>query len=341
MKLTEYNKGTGAIPSTKDKRDFQYEKIAGFSPFDWTKGYDIETVIGRNLPVKDQGTSYSCGGQAWATYGNALISDNHSAKFIYAQTFVQGGGSAGRTNCDLVKNQGWGLEFDCVSLMSSLPPDEIFMERPQDISDTARKNAVKSYSYASVLTDIESVANAIVNNKGCVIGVSGKDNGTWLSAYPAIPTGGGSLWRHWLYAGKLKSKDGKRYVGVLNSWGSNVGESGWQWLHEDFFNNGFIFEAWVIVYSALPKHTFYTPLKYMQTGTEVVWLQKCLQSIGYFPKEQECTGYYGDISRQAVFKFQKDHCITGPVSWLSVWYGLGNNVGPLSLTALNKLFSTS
>lgn len=88
-----------------------------------------------------------------------------------------------------------------------------------------------------------------------------------------------------------------------------------------------------------PQHTFFIPLKYGDEGPEVVQLQRCLQSIGYFPQSQLCTGYYGSITRSSVFQFQKDYAITGPVSWVAVWSNFGNNVGPLTLAALNKVFA--
>lgn len=55
------------------------------------------------------------------------------------------------------------------------------------------------------------------------------------------------------------------------------------------------------------KHIFRINLEYGQTSEEVKELQKRLQGLGYFPATQECTGYYGDVTRKAVFAFQQEN----------------------------------
>lgn len=87
------------------------------------------------------------------------------------------------------------------------------------------------------------------------------------------------------------------------------------------------------------NHTFYIPLKYGDTGSEVLYLQRCLKSIGYFPANQDCTGYYGSVTRSSVFQFQRDFAVTDVFSFIAVWSNFGNNVGPLTLKALNKKFA--
>ena len=228
--LAEKQHGTGAIRSSVDKRDFDFHEIAGaVAPFDWDKGYDVEKELGIKLVIKNQGESSSCGGQAWAYYGEVLSTlfdksyDQKSAKFIYAQTFVfPSGGSAGRDNCKIVKEQGWANEAVLSSYDNGEPPTEAFMERINDITDITRANAKKdkAISYATVSTDIESVAEAIQNNHGCIIGIQGQNNGTWRSVYPATTNlSSGGIWAHWLYAGKCKKIGDVRYIGVCNSWG--------------------------------------------------------------------------------------------------------------------------
>ena len=46
--------------------------------------------------------------------------------------------------------------------------------------------------------------------------------------------------------------NGKKYIGVLNSWGDGCGNKGWQWISEEYFNticNGYnaVWEAWTLV----------------------------------------------------------------------------------------------
>lgn len=329
----------GAIPDATDGRDFQFAEIAmGAAPFDWTKGYDIEAVLNQKLPVKDQGQSGSCGGQAWSNYGDALTLAfdknliERSAKFIYAQTFVPGGGSAGRPNCEIVINQGWGPESLTPSYDNGQAPSEDFMDRPQDITPEARAAARQdtALNYANVATnDIELLAQAIEMNHGVIIGIQGQNNGTWLNVNPQIPNENKALWGHWLYCGKVRLHNGVKQIGVLNSWGTSVGESGWQWINQDYIESQYVFGAWTLVFNTVkpvkPSHVFETNLALGTVSPEVKFLQQALQYLGFFPEGVVPTEYYGSITTAAVKKFQTFYEIVDD----------GTHFGPQTRTALN------
>ena len=361
---TEY--GKGAIASPLDERDYQWEEVAAAMAapaFDWKKGYDIEEVLGLKITPKDQGSSGSCGGQAWsylAAVQEALATDSYeerSAKFIYAQTAVPWGGSNGRSNSDVYKKQGVSVEPLCVSYDNGKPPKEEFMQRKADITAEARDNAKKAVAknYVNVSPDIESIAQAIAINGGVVLGVDGTNNGTWRGRYPKAPVDGEEQWHHWLYAGKAKIIKGKKYIGVLNSWGDDTGDEGWQWLSEDYikataynpdfgFERAVIWEVWSCVYNpnGLPvgyTHNFSKDISYGQRGEEVRALQLALQSDGSFPAGFDLTPqkypnpYYGDITSQAVVKFRVKHGVDGSTD------PRGRNAGPRTRAKLNELFN--
>lgn len=340
--------GTGAIPSIADERDFLWHEVAhGSAPFDWTAGYDVETLIFdlAKIGTKDQGQSGSCGGQAWAYYDAAIEAlstktyEERSARFIYSQTFVPGGGSDGRTNCELVKSKGDAREAVFTSYENGSAPSEAFMEKHSDITSAVLTDAAKGMTlgYALVPSVIDTVAQAVRDNGGVIIGIAGSNNGTWLSPNPQHPVKGEDLWYHWLYVGKARIHNGVKQVGVHNSWGSSVGESGWQWINEDYFTGGWIFEVWSMIFNpngapVIFHHTFNVDLEYGQTSDEVKALQTALQTDGSFPSTVVPTRYYGTVTRTAVQKFQVKY---GIAKAGDAGYG---RCGPKTRAKLNSIF---
>jgi hypothetical protein len=366
--LAENKYGTGGLIDRVDSRDYEWSEV-GFSqpPFDWDKGYDVEVELAKKvgnplfkLPVKDQNSSGSCGGQAWATYDSVLEAmitgsfEERSAKYIYAQTYVPGGGSYGRDNAKILVEQGVCRETVLPSYQNGLPPSESFITQGIDITPEARQDAKPSstVSYSQTGTDIDSIAQAIKCNSGVVIGISGSNNGTWKSDNPRPPKVDEVVWRHWMYFGKAKLINGVKTIIGLNSWGL-VGDKGWQSLTEEYTNTRFtinpltrrvtavgtgetaIFSGWTHTINPAPtlvfQHHFNTNITYQQSGEEVKALQNVLRLEGFFPLAP--TGLYGNITSQAVLQFRQKYGISSATD------PFGHSVGPLTRTKLNQLYS--
>lgn len=264
--------GKGALEDSYDIRDYQY---AGSSPFDCQAGFNVLDVVGNDLVTKDQNGSYSCGGQAWAYYGEVLETvatgtyEPRSARWIYSQTFVEGGGSSGRNNSDVVTKQGWALEKHALSYDNGKPPREAFMRLKPFLSPEAKESmeVSKALSYLQVRGDIDVVAQAIRDNYGCVITLAGQDNGTWRSEFPKPPNN--KDWFHHLYCGKAKMIGGKKYIAVKNSWGNDTGKEGWQWIGEEYFTTGNVRGGWTLQWD-------YRPAKIKVLMQQVIKLMKLL-----------------------------------------------------------------
>lgn len=309
--LVEEKYGHGAIIDKPDDRDWKFSDLAGsLTPFNWDQAYDSELVIERKLIVKNQYKSYSCGGQAWSYYMEAqdtIEVGPKSAKFIYAQTNVSPGGSEGRTNSELCRTKGVASETTCSSYLPDGSATEAFMTNKADLTPEAYADALKNRekSYLAVNVDIDTVAQAIENGKGVVLGVTGQNNGTWLTEFPVQPQGNTNLWNHWLYAGKAKLINGKKYIGVLNSWGTSAGDNGWQWLSEEYFKSGMIWACWTMVFNDQPsQYIFATTLRIGINGFATLQLQKELNSLGYALSED---AKFGKMTQLAVQNFQKKH----------------------------------
>ena len=344
--ITEHGLYTGGVPSSRDGRDFQYEGIASASvPFDWNKGFDIETVVGK-LPVKDQGQSLSCGGQAVSQYGGVIEAqstgtlEERSAKFEYAPVACPGGGSQGRDLMDRGVNVGFGTEALTSSYINGNPPTEAFMTNVADITPQAIQTAsgAKSKSYVKIVdtTNIDTIAQAIRDNYGILMGVNGEDNGSWLSNNPQKPSK--IVWRHWVFACKARIYNGTKQIGFINSWGKTVGDNGVQWINEDYFTSGNVFEAWTMMYNAPVvngfKHYFGTDLQRGQFGDEVKLLQQALRLEGLFNYPVD-TGTYGVVTAASVYAFQCKYNIAP----LTRWIYRGFYFGPATRAVMNSLYN--
>jgi hypothetical protein len=88
-----------------------------------------------------------------------------------------------------------------------------------------------------------------------------------------------------------------------------------------------------------PIYTFVKPIYIGSQNQDVLMLQKCLQSLGFFPRDIIPTGYYGVVTKTAVYDFQMTYVATNWMRLVQVWANRGNAVLSLTKEELNKLFS--
>jgi hypothetical protein len=257
---------TGALIDPKDERDYRYDHVAlGSAPFDWSKGFDIESELGFNLSPKDQGSNYSCVGQSFSTYAyvlnalellpvylNAAVKHlpEFSAKSIYSQISLgHNKGAYLRDGARLLKNYGVNKEVDVPSYENDKPGSEKFMRLKNWInsvlSSEAKHYQSSDYRVINNNRNIDLFATAIRDNGGCIIGVRGANNGTWYSLRPQKEEH--PSWAHAMYAGKVRINNGKKEIGCLNSWGAKAGDRGWQWFGEEWFDGYSMFNPWTLV----------------------------------------------------------------------------------------------
>lgn len=283
MNETQLGKGAVVTPTIKKMPTIGMAT----TPFDWNTGFSVSELI-----TKNQNGSGSCGGQAVSYKGEAESGVPKSAKFPYSQIFVRGGGSSEVDLIKIIVTEGLCDEGMFPSYQNGQPPSEAFMEDSSGITPAMLLNARPLQGTPSYVNlDFDSIAQAIRDNKGIIIGIYGKDNGTWLSADPTPPLKiDNTVWAHWLFVGKAFMRNGKKVIGVKNSWG-NVGENGWQYLTEGYLP--YIWSAWTFNKS---KYVFNKNLSLGMNNEDVFALQAYL---GIKP-----TGFFGAITLYNVIKFQ-------------------------------------
>ena len=186
--------------------------------------------------------------------------------------------------------------------------------------------------YISIPCDFQSLKRAIYEFGAILMGFMGS-NGGWSFAIIRPPKSGEATWGHATtgIGFEVTLIDGQ------NSWSENWGDEGLFHFLETYLP----FEAWAVLVDLpnnwkellpnedlKPKYFFANNLYFGLRNEEVKILQNCLKWLGCMSKEQESTGYFGTITKEAVILFQQR-------------YGILNTgfVGTLTRAKLNELFA--
>ena len=194
--------------------------------------------IAKMFPVKDQGQSGSCGGQAWAYYIQTLkyLRDGTvtelSAHDIYSHSWTPPEGSDEGHLIEFVENNGVDLEADVTSYENGQPPSETFMENVLPRTDAALEQIV--FHPFTFQGDINSIKQAIDLGNGCVTAVWG-NNVAWQTSNGIVGIPSTQDWGHWVYA--VAYNDQTQLVTILNSWGKEAGDNGFYYLPYAYFEN--------------------------------------------------------------------------------------------------------
>ncbi len=125
---------------------------------------------------------------------------------------------------------------------------------------------------------------------------------------------------------------------LANTWGTAWNDLNKGQAHVDWHNYQMT-EAWIPYYDYTPTippftHSFQVDMQIGQSSDEVLALQQALSTLGFFKVNP--TGFYGDVTRQAVLDFQ---IAKVQLSWYERYVLRGNKVGLKTRTALNLIFN--
>jgi hypothetical protein len=181
----------GCRPNEPDSRDIVFGDI----PFEadekapsWEQGYNVEAAYGVHLKREHQGSSLSCVGQGWSKYLEMLnvVETGQwvdlSAKDIYSQIFLPGGGANIRNGGKICVGKGNCRETLIPSYNNGNPPDEAFMEQKEQTAESQKDALIFeslkfvemiNYTSAPSTSQWEIMRQTIYQYHGFVAGYSG------------------------------------------------------------------------------------------------------------------------------------------------------------------------
>jgi hypothetical protein len=342
------------IEHIRNGLEYTYPKIGmAIKPVDWqnpTNAYRKMLASGQDLTIENQFQSSSCGGniEYGATLTDFLLTGKvvrKSRRFPYHYCYVRGGGSSFQGLGNTWKNRGIPSEALCPSYKADGTADEEFYQKePISLEAIADALNCRCESFAEVNRfSIEAVAQAIRDEGFALIGYHGFNNGTMLTFYPKHPNVDYSMcWQHWVVAVDYFIEKGRYWIKIANSWDKTIGDKGYQYFSSDYFASGSVWCAGVFtdkVKVNIPPpsafhYTFTKPIQYKEKSKEVENLQRALVKLGFLTMPAGVAyGYYGQLTRQAVLKYQIEKNIASLAELTKL---NGENVGPKTRAKLSS-----
>jgi len=306
----------------------------------------------RKYPIRNQLSTSSCVAHSVAkSLGvNNYIEEGKyldlSPRFIYANRSNKPGlGMIAENSAKIVNTLGCPLEVQVPFINSE---DE--MNHIDDVTEYDKQTALIAKSKGVIhfnVRDIDTIANYIESTGRCVNVFVQFHYNEWTDV-PVLKSGLPMNCRHCipLTNGILYNKD--IATTAEDSWGPAYGRGGRRILTREWFESGRVYEAYafedvqnnwrdVDLSSVIkPKYKFNNVMKLGERSDDVLNLQKCLKSVGFFPETQEPTGYYGGITANAVLQFALKHL---PEHKQEVLLVNGKSVGRKTLSKLNEIFN--
>lgn len=281
---------------------------------------------------------------------------------MFGRTATSNDGTYPELVAKIMQKYGVALEAD-VPNDTHLSPDAYVYDR--DLSkipgkEEAKRHKISNYAFAPITeAGVKTAIKFAGENDGLVFMLTRIDKNWWtkpngqsswkpkdlFTHFGGLrpPSDPATLGGHETVPFAFDTKDGRAYVLDFNSWGDDWGDGGnapldlTDWLPH--INQVITCVDLPVDYTAPGwSYTFKKALSKGMSGSDVVALQHALRIEGLFPAGVAFTGYFGDITFDAVKKFQSKYAadILTPVG-LTQPTGF---VGTQTLKKLNALFSS-
>lgn len=318
-------------------QDYQgIELLAG--AVQWQEKKDLKKVN----RVKNQGQVGQCVAMTTATL---LEIELHrltgkwlelSPLSIYLERANQGDGMWVYDALDIAKKKGVSLE----ALFNSEGYNESQANQLK-MNSTARAYAKAlteiDLSYLYLPINIDTIAQAL--DKGHGVGLILYANSNEYGDVPFVSkklTWESASITHSITALDYTLYKGQKALWIVDSWGL-TGIGGYRYITEDFLNERITtasyFDKFILDVGKTNKYHFTKSVQIGMRDNEIIKIQDFLTERGYFPVGLS-TGYYGNITAQAVLKWQLDNKVDTQTELLRLG---GNYWGQKSIAKANVL----
>ena len=233
--INDYGKGLlGLHPKDSDPKRFQ---LLGAMEVAGAVKANFDEPVGLPVPPdEDQGSSLSCTWQAFCYYFWQWTGIQLSRQDGYSRTHLSGGGGYLIDPFKMMMETGDGC-FTREQHQDPNPQTEYNMTLIVNLPGEVRKKFKIRFWYVPY-NDIDAVAVAIKNWKGCVIGVNG-NNPDWADGeHPNVPKPGTVAWAHALYLMDVGKDRGQDATIAKSSWCNWIKK---HYIIKDYYTSGNVF----------------------------------------------------------------------------------------------------
>lgn len=274
----------------------------------------------KKYTVRDQDGSGSCVSQAIAKGFEVLYKIETGKNLVFSATPIyqkrKNAPEAGMFIHDaftIAIKDGTCPEVNCKSQKMT----DIEMDRariPENFD--ALNDFLDAIAYVSMPADFDYIA-AWVEKYGYASIHIAADYNSWARDFPKLGSRNRGI-RHAVAAVDAVTYNNVQYLVIEDSWGAFGDFKGQRLLSREVFNDMFTRGAGFTqlkynVNDIVSFEPFKVWMEFGQRSDEIKRLQDFLKAKGYFPSNQESTGFYGNITALAVYNYQIANAVASPI----------------------------
>lgn len=336
------NEYIGVLPdrrTAKEKeKDWQADELLTASAVAAPKFRKVKKGGWKKYTVRDQDGSGSCVAQAIAKGFEVLYKKEtgktvqFSATPIYQKRRNKPDAGMHITDAfEIAVKQGTCPEKNCPSqLMTDAQMDAVKL--PSNFEDI--NNFLDAVAFVSINKDFDFIARWVEENGFAQLHIAA-DRRSWSRDFPRLGSKNRGI-RHAVAVVDAVTYEGVQYLVIEDSWGEFGEFKGQRLLSREVFNDmytraaGFTVLKYNVTETRFDRFNFV--MEFGQRSPEIVRLQDFLKARGFFPTNQESTGFYGNVTALAVYNFQVANRVASPVELNQL---KGKRVGQKTLNSIN------